>query len=144
MPIGVVEKVNKKFVTVHIDRQDMCGECHACDMVHPAKKCTLKCVDTISSQVGDQVLVSIEEQTFLKATYIMYGFPFIGFVLGLGLGWFMTKQLNLANGDLLTVSLALLGALIMLGIIYWRDKNNAYHKYLPKIISKIETSHKEK
>lgn len=132
MPIGIVESVNKNYTLVKIDRQEMCGDCHACDMVHPSKKCMLKCQDQIGSQVGDKVVISLEEQIFLKATYTMYGLPFMGFMAGLGLGYLWNRQ-----NELLIASTSLLGALLMLLFIYAKDKKNKFKKYLPYIVSKL-------
>lgn len=136
MPVGTVEKLENKYVFVKMERQDMCGECHACEMLTDKKSCSLKCISTIKCHVGDRVEVSLENKTFLKATYIMYGLPFVGLVVGLALGYILQSYLNIWWGELLCMFTALCGMGIMLGVIYIRDKKNAYKKYLPCIISK--------
>ena len=138
MPVGTVEKLENKYVFVRMERQDMCGECHACEMLTDKKSCSLKCISARRCQVGDRVEVSLENKTFLKATYIMYGLPFIGLIVGLGLGYILQSYLAVWWGELLCVLTALCGMGIMLGVIYRRDKKNVYKKYLPCIIAKEE------
>ena len=138
MPVGTVEKLDNKYVFVRMERQDMCGECHACEMLTDKKSCSLKCISAIRCQVGDRVEVSLENKTFLKATYIMYGLPFIGLIVGLGLGYILQSYLAVWWGELLCVLTALCGMGIRLGVIYRRDKKNVYKKYLPCIIAKEE------
>lgn len=69
MPIGTVEKVEEDYVIVSIERQDMCGECHACEMLGEVKKCTLKCVNECKSQVGDQVEVDVEQRFLYEGNF---------------------------------------------------------------------------
>lgn len=138
MPKGVVKEVERGFAFVHLDRQDMCGDCHACEAITGKKQCVLKCIDRIHTKAGDLVEVSLEQSVFLKATYIMYGVPFIGFIVGLVIGYKLSAYVTGGMGDLLMVIGALLGTGIALGIIKLRDKKKAYQKYMPHIIAKLE------
>ncbi len=138
MPIGTVEKLEGKYVFVKMERQDMCGECHACEMLTEKKNCNLKCMSLVDCKVGDRVEVSLENRAFLEATYIMYGLPFIGLVGGLGIGYILQNYIGLAWGELFYVLTALLGMSLMLGFIYIKDKKDAYKKYLPCIVAKEE------
>lgn len=139
MPVGTVEKIEKQYIFVKMERQDMCGECHACEMLTDKKSCNLKCTSTVKCKVGDRVEVSLENKTFLKATYIMYGLPFVGLVIGFILGYILQSYVVPQWGELVIVVTALLGMSSMLGVIYIRDKRNAYKKYLPCIVSKVSS-----
>lgn len=137
MPVGTVEKIEDKYIFVKMERQDMCGECHACEMLTDKKSCNLKCTSAVKCQVGDRVEVSLENRAFLKATYIMYGLPFVGLVIGFIVGYILQSYVAAQWGELVIVVTALLGMSMMLGFIYIRDKKNAYKKYLPCIVSKV-------
>lgn len=143
MPVGTVEKVERKYIYVKMERQDMCGECHACEMLTDKKSCNLKCVSNLRCMVGERVEVSLENNTFLKATYIMYGLPFVGLVIGFLVGYLLQTYIMPQVGEIFIAITALLGMGIMLGYIYIRDKKNAYKKYLPKIVAKVSAEAKE-
>lgn len=134
MPIGRVEELEGKLGVVHMDRQDMCGDCHACEALSGKKSCVIKCINTVQAQVGDVVEVDVTQQIFLKATYIMYGLPFVGLMIGLGLGYIISLDMTAHMGEIVMIAGAFLGMGSMLFYIKWRDKKNAYHKYMPRIV----------
>ena len=141
MPNGIVQKVEGEYAIVQIKRQDMCGDCHACDTVHQAKECTLKCMNTAKSKVGDRVELLVDQTTFLKATYIIYGLPLIGLLAGVGFGYAAAIGLGLSDGDLLMIFGAIIGLLASYLFIKNRDKKNKYKKMLPQIVT-IEEENK--
>lgn len=130
MPVGKVEKLEKGFAIVTMERQDMCGECHACEMLGETKKCTLKCTNDCNSQVGDQVEIDVAKASFLQATLIMYGLPLLGLLIGIGLGSFISEVVSLILG------------IVCMGLTYllvrWGDKKNKYNKMLPAIVKIIK------
>ncbi|WP_070000844.1 SoxR reducing system RseC family protein [Cellulosilyticum sp. I15G10I2] len=135
MPIGIVEKIEGEYAIVQIKRQDMCGDCHACDAVHEAKSCTLKCINNVSSKVGDTVEISADNKTFLKATFIMYGLPLAGLIVGILVGYVISAFISQIDSELLMILGAVLGMMMTFVIIKNRDKKNKYNKMLPHIIS---------
>ena len=134
MLYGKVQSVKGDYAVVTIERQDMCGDCHACDMVHDKKTCTLTCVNTLKAQKGDEVKLELKESTFLKATYLLYGVPFLGLFGGLMGGYFLATLLKLMWGELLMVLVGIIGMAIGCLYIYWTEKKHKYQKMLPKII----------
>ena len=60
----------------------------------------------------------------------------MGFILGIGIGIFLAKVLTVGAEDLWIVVGAVLGTLIGVGYIKWRDKKKAYSKFLPHIVGK--------
>lgn len=142
MPCGVVKEVKESTVVVTMERQDMCGDCHACEMISGKKSCTLNCETQIPCQVGDKVEVGLTSDYFLKATYLIYGVPLIGFLIGLLIGISATKYIEVAYTDLILVGCIAVGT--GLGVLYIkkRDKKKAYNQYLPhitKVYSELDT-----
>jgi sigma-E factor negative regulatory protein RseC len=135
MPSGIVQSIEGQYAIVEIKRQDMCGDCHACDAVHEAKECTLKCINNVRSQVGDVVEISLDQQIFLKATFIMYGLPLAGLMGGLGIGFLAAQLFTQLPSELLIIVGAFAGMLIAFLFINQRDKRNQYKKMLPHVIS---------
>lgn len=130
MPVGTVEKIESDYVIVSIERQDMCGECHACEMLGEVKKCTLKCVNKCESQIGDQVEVDVEHTSFMKATFIMYGLPLIGLLVGIGIGYRFSEVIAIVLGTALMA--------LIFGLIKYGEKRNKYRKMLPTATKVIQ------
>ncbi len=138
MPYGVVKEVDKKYAVVEMERQEMCGECHACDYITGKKNCTLRCTREIECQVGDKVELKLEQTTFLKATYVMYGFPLIGLIIGVVLGFGASKLFLAGSEDLWVLVGGLLGTVLPLLGIKRIEKQGKFKKFLPRIICKRE------
>lgn len=137
MPVGKVEKIEGQFATVSIERQDMCGECHACEVVGEVKKCTIKCKDLCKSQAGELVEVELEKSTFLKATALMYGVPLVGLIMGLGIGVMLPISIGTQVKEMVSVILAIAG--MGVGLLWLRKKEHLkkYDNLLPKIVKII-------
>ena len=138
MPYGVVKEVNKKYAVVEMERQEMCGECHACDYITGKKNCTLRCAKEIECQVGDKVELKLEQTTFLKATYMMYGLPLIGLIIGVVLGFGTSKLFLFGSEDLWVLVGGLLGTVLPLLGIKRIEQQGKFKKFLPRIICKRE------
>ena len=141
MPSGIVQKLEGEYAIVQIKRQDMCGDCHACDAVHQAKECTLKCINRLQSQVGDLVEIEVDNGSFLKATYIVYGGPLVGLLGGMFIGFVIAQLIGTVNAELVMILGAIIGMVIAYRAINKRDKKNRYKKMLPHIIEIKDSSH---
>lgn len=138
MPYGTVKEVKGKTAVVILERQDMCGDCHACEMISGKKACTLNCQTNVPCEVGDRVEVAITNKYFLKATYLVYGIPLVGFIMGLLVGVLLTKEISFSHEDLVITLTTMVGTALGVGYIRIKDKKKAYHKFLPYIIGKEE------
>lgn len=138
MPYGIVKEIKGNTAVVVMERQDMCGDCHACEMMSGKKDCTLSCQTKIPCQVGDKVEVSLTTDYFLKATYLIYGVPLIGLLVGLGVGIGLSKILSVSYEDLIVALGMIIGT--GLGILYIKvkDKKQTYTKFFPHIVSKMQ------
>ncbi|MEG0013960.1 MAG: SoxR reducing system RseC family protein [Cellulosilyticaceae bacterium] len=137
MPVGRVEQVDGDLVTVSIERQDMCGECHACEVVGEIKKCTIKCHNLCKGKSGELVEIELENTLFLKATALMYGIPLIGLLVGLGVGFLMPSHMGEQTREVMMAALGLLGMGSGLMWIRKKDKHKKYDKLLPKAVKVV-------
>lgn len=138
MPYGVVKERKDHLAVVIMQRQEMCGECHACEMISGKKECSLTCEVHAECEVGDKVEVELGTSHFLKATYIMYGIPLLGFIGGLLISLVLVNLFKLQNGDGWLIAGMLGGTLLGAAYIKGRDTKNVYKKYLPYITGKVE------
>lgn len=131
---GIVISTNGNKARVLINRHAACGDCGACHI--GKEKMTMETVadNKIDAKEGEDVLVHMETINVLKATGIAYGFPFLLFVIGLLLGWFLAPIFNLdqvITSFFMGIGLTIISFLV----IYFLEKRGIFNtKYKPIII----------
>lgn len=85
---GVVKEVNGRMLTVVFERHEACGDCHAC--MHGSSDCAKHTV-TIpgEAEVGDIVVVEMDDSHVMAASALAYMIPFAGFMLALVVSWLL-------------------------------------------------------
>ena len=83
---GIVKEVNGEMLTVVFERHEACGDCHAC---HLGSTNCAKHTITIKGKadVGDEIVVEMDESHIMAASATAYMIPFAGFMLGLFLSY---------------------------------------------------------
>ena len=131
MTIGTIEACEKAYALVKVERQTMCGECHACDGLGERKSCQLRCLNQCQGKVGDCVEIDLSQDLFMKVTMIMYGIPLVGLLSGLALGRLIPITYGLHIQELGMIGL---GGLFMMIGFWWikkRDQANKYLEWMP-------------
>ena len=79
---GIVKEVNGEMITVVFERHEACGDCHACHM--GSENCAKHTI-TIKGKadVGDEIVVEMDESHVMAASATAYMIPFAGFMIGL-------------------------------------------------------------
>jgi len=79
---GIVKEVNGEMITVVFERHEACGDCHACHM--GSTNCAKHTI-TIKGKadVGDEIVVEMDESHVMAASATAYMIPFAGFMIGL-------------------------------------------------------------
>ena len=79
---GIVKEVNGEMITVVFERHEACGDCHAC---HMGSTDCAKHTITIrgKADVGDEIVVEMDESHVMAASATAYMIPFAGFMIGL-------------------------------------------------------------
>jgi len=87
---GIVKEVNGEMITVVFERHEACGDCHACHM--GSTNCAKHTI-TIKgkAEVGDEIVVEMDESHVMAASMTAYMIPFAGFMIGL-LGSYALKM----------------------------------------------------
>ncbi|MBR5560940.1 MAG: SoxR reducing system RseC family protein [Clostridia bacterium] len=85
---GIVKEVNGEMLTVVFERHEACGDCHAC---HLGSTDCAKHTITIKGKadVGDEIVVEMDESHVMAASATAYMIPFAGFMIGLLGGYAM-------------------------------------------------------
>ena len=79
---GIVKEVNGEMITVVFERHEACGDCHACHM--GSENCAKHTITTRGkADVGDEIVVEMDESHVMAASATAYMIPFAGFMIGL-------------------------------------------------------------
>ena len=103
-----VESAQKGRATVRLSRPKSCKTCKVC--AGPGKnEPFLLAENAIGAKSGDRVKVEIDDSLIAKTTFMFYGVPFLGFIIGVLTGhFFFAKVFNIPYPELYTILLALL------------------------------------
>ena len=85
----VIEKKDNNRLLIRLERQEACAKCRACSAGMQAKEMLLEAENLCNAKIGDNVEISLEETDFMKAVLIMYGIPFVCFVVGVIASYFI-------------------------------------------------------
>ena len=132
------------FAWVESARHGACGSCSAqgsCgtrmlgEALAPAATSQVRVRDPLGVQVGEQVVIGMNEQNSLRAAFMLYGLPLVGLMLGLLIGqtW----------GDLVAVLLGAGGMLLALLLVHgWSLRQQERHEAAlqPIILTRLASS----
>ncbi|MSS20294.1 SoxR reducing system RseC family protein [Pseudoramibacter porci] len=137
---GTVKRIKKNNTArVIITRHEMCGDCKACELGTSKKTMSVDAKNDINAKVGDKVALEMEFANFMKASGVAYGFPLIGFLLGIFIGYAIAPMFHLNE-----VYSGFFGGLILMfcayGIIHLMDRRGRFgkDKYEPVITNVID------
>jgi len=88
---GEVVRIDGGTAFVKFCRSSACGRCKACGMLSGQNEIVVEVPNTQDANVGDFVSVQIMTRKAVKASAIAYVFPLIMLILGVVLGWLLSK-----------------------------------------------------
>jgi sigma-E factor negative regulatory protein RseC len=85
---GIITKIENNFATITIDSTDDCKNCGIRFLCSPGshKEKIITLENTIDAKIGDRVAISEASNILLKLSFLQYGLPLIGFLLGIIFG----------------------------------------------------------
>lgn len=131
---GIVTKVEGDMLTIVFERHEACGDCHAC--MHGSTDCNKHTVKIKGkADVGDEVVVTMDDSRVLEASATAYLIPFAGMMLGLVLGWWIGGKQSAVNAELVTALFAVLGTAAAYCVMKLLDPKLAKGRWEQKIVS---------
>ncbi len=83
---GIVRAVNGDMLTIEFERHEACGDCHAC--MHGSTSCAKHTITLRGkADVGDEIVVEMDESHVMAASAAAYMVPFAGFMAGIVGAW---------------------------------------------------------
>jgi len=125
---GKVIKKKGEVAIVMVENRNKCERCALCKKIIPREP-LIEAENKINAEIGDNVFIDIDDDTLFKIVVFIYGFPLIGFILGIIFSYFL-KILVL---KILTFFLFF----IFFWIIGFKKVKIYEKKAKPKIVSKI-------
>lgn len=127
---AVVTEIMGNKAKVTILRHEACSRCGGCLSAYSKKEMQTVAYNKIGAKVGDYVELTLKEDSFIKATLIVYGLPLVALILGLALGFL------LKTNELISFGIGLLlMAVTFWGIRAYNKKLSEDNMYVPVISS---------
>lgn len=136
--VGKVVAIENNKVVVSLERKEACANCRACSVGMKSEEMIIKAVNECKAKVGDKVEIVLAEADFIKAVLIMYGFPFIFFMLGIFVGYYGSLKMGYSNNELIGFGLGFILVIISYLIIRSQEKRWKKANYIPKAINIVE------
>ena len=145
---AIVVDSEGEYVWVQAQRQSSCGHCSAkngcgtqvLSKVLGNKTAHIRCVNTSNLQIGDRVVVGIEESALVSGSLFIYFLPLVSMMFSGGLVVALAKSLGSHYVDFWSI-LASIAGLIM-GLFFARQmtgKNKKNNPYEPVILKKLSS-----
>lgn len=146
---AIVVLIEDNQTWVETQRKSACGQCSAnkgcgtsvLSKVIGNKLSKIKAINNINAQVGDEVVIGLNEQSLLKGAFMTYMLPLLFMFIFALVGQLMSENLQLQNNELLVIVFAVVG--LMLGLRQVKSFSSAIAKnenYQPVILKKSKSS----
>ena len=146
---ALVVKVEGEFAFLETQRQSSCGHCSVKNSCGTQvlgkflgnKVATFRCLNSLKAEVGERVVVGIEESALLKGSLLLYLLPILCMIFFAGLA-VMLSQLAENRLASYTDLMAIIGAFsgLFIGLLYSKyyvNNSNSHIQVEPVILRKI-------
>lgn len=146
---ATVVSIENDQTWIETQRKSTCGQCNASkgcgtsvlSKVIGNKLSKMKAVNNINAQVGDEVIVGLNEASLLKGAFVIYMLPLLFLFLFSFIGQYITQNIGIANNELLVIVFAIMG--FLLGMKKVKNFSASIEKnesYQPVILKKSNDS----
>lgn len=98
---ALVIDANEDTAVVEVARSGACAGCGKCAIGRENQTVQAEIKNTRGVKVGETVEVEMEFSSILSASFIAYGIPFIGFIIGAVLGYYVFSKFITFSADVL-------------------------------------------
>ena len=134
---------------IETQRKSACGQCSAnkgcgtsvLSKVLGNKLSKMKAINKIDAQVGDQVVVGLNESSLLKGAFIIYMLPLLFLFIFALAGQLISQNLQVYNSEVIIIIFAILGFYLgMRRVKFFSKSIEKNENYQPVIIKKSNSS----
>ena len=144
---AIVVSIDNNQTWIETQRKSVCGQCAAnkgcgtsvLSKVIGNKFSKMKVINKINAQVGDEVVVALNEQSLLKGAFMTYLLPLLYLFLFSFFGQFISQNLQVQNSELLIIAFAVLGFYFgMQHVKRFSESISKNENYQPVILKKTD------
>ena len=114
---AIVVSIENNQTWIETQRKSACGQCSAnkgcgtsvLSKVVGNKLSTMKAINKINAQVGDEVIVGLNENSLLKGAFMAYLLPLFYLFLFSFIGQFIANYFQIQNSELVIITFAVIG-----------------------------------
>lgn len=92
---GKIVNIENGLAKVKIMRNTVCGDCGACQIGQDNLVMETLAKNPVSAKIGDQVEIETQTIDILKASFIIYTFPLLMFIVGSLVGYISANYMSL-------------------------------------------------
>ena len=136
---GQVIELKNNLAVVRMRRTEACAKCRACLAGMTEKDMIVEAENMCDAQVDDWVEIEIQTNGFLYAVLVMYGLPFVAFIVGvLGAYFLFAPSMSVVSGDLLSFGVGIV--FMLLAFLWIRSQEHRWEdkKYRPRAVRLTE------
>ena len=127
----VIGLKDNNLAVIKMTRQEACAKCRACIAGMAEKDMIIEAENVCGAKVDDWVEVEMSPDGFIHAVLIMYGIPFLAFMAGIGIGYFLGGMQQAIGREIISFVVGLIFTFIAFGWIKSQEKRWASKKYRP-------------
>lgn len=146
---AIVVSIDNNQTWIETQRKSACGQCSAnkgcgtsvLSKVIGNKLTKIKAINNINAQVGDEVVIGLNEQSLLKGAFVVYMLPLILLFLFSFIGQLVSDNLLIQNNEFLIILFAVTGFYLgMRKVKSFSTSIAKNEKYQPVILKKSNSS----
>jgi len=121
---GLVKRTVGTKAWVVTTRSEMCEACAsqgACKVLGGGKEMEVEAINAAQAKPGDQVLLTLENQSLIKLSFLVYMFPILALIAGAALGQKVGSLLSI-NQELASFGLGAIAFGLAFLIVRKKDK----------------------
>jgi sigma-E factor negative regulatory protein RseC len=121
---GIVKRAIGSKAWVVTTRSEMCEACAsqgACKVLGGGKEMEVEAINTAQAKPGDQVLLTLEDQSLIKLSFLVYMFPILALIAGAALGQKVGPLLSI-NQELASFGLGAIAFGLAFLVVRKKDK----------------------
>ncbi|MGD8283818.1 MAG: SoxR reducing system RseC family protein [Desulfobacterales bacterium] len=143
---GVVIKTDSTSAWVKTVKSGACKACSArgsCHSLSSSDEMEVKAINEVGANVGDQIVLSFETSSLLKATFLLYVFPILLLIIGAVIGEQIAPSFRInpsALSAIIGFSFFFAAVLFIKVMANRMAKKNEYKPQIIKIITRASQS----
>lgn len=127
----VIGLKDNNLALIKMTRQEACAKCRACIAGMEEKDMFIEAENACGANVNDWVEVEMAPDGFIHAVLIMYGIPFVAFMIGVGIGYVLGGMQTAISKELISFGCGLICTFLAFLWIKSQEERWSSKKYRP-------------